>query len=122
MKKWLLYLVCLLVIYILVIFCGISYLAHCFLLLPCFIMTLVTYNKLSKTLEKKCRNEFIQDSIYLSMIDLHYLNPLNVYTRKTYSDIECTKSSKLFKIYSLMSLFSFCSMIVSIIIEISSSW
>lgn len=120
-RRWRVFFICFLILLLLVIFFKITcFILFVFLFLPCFIMTIIAYNKLSTILEKKCKSEFINDSIYLSTLDLHYLNPLSIYTRKSYSDDECTKLSRLFKAYSLMSLFSFFSMIMCVILSIIS--
>lgn len=118
MKKWQLFFMWLLIIYGFIIFLKFSPFIHLTLLSAYLILTIVIYHALSRTLEQEHNDEFIRDSIYLRAIDVRYLNPLSAYIQKEYPSVVCTKLNRLFKAYSLMTLLSFLSMIVWLIISI----
>lgn len=119
MRKWLYFFILLLGMLLLVLVLDIKY-VFLGMLIPiiCFSFAIITYKRLSNLLELKCKDEFIHDSIYLSTIDLHYLNPLSVFFRKSYSNSECTGFSEKFKQYSLMTILSFIGLIICMIFKI----
>jgi hypothetical protein len=83
--------------------------------LPFFVSFILTYKKLSSYLELNFPEKFKKESIYLSTIDVHYLNPIEAlfYNNSDHSEVKFYRFR-----YKNQFILSFLSFIFVIILDI----
>ena len=82
------------------------------MIIPCLILLWFKYNQLSKEIEMFDKERFKQESIYLTVLDLYYLNPLLALMNSKKDNKTIEEIRKNYKLFFMFFILSFLTLII----------
>lgn len=82
------------------------------MIIPCLILLWFKYNQLSKEIEMFDKERFKRESIYLTVLDLYYLNPLLALMNSKKDNKTIEEIRKNYKLFFMFFILSFLTLII----------